>query len=78
MTKRQLVQEILNVIYVKYDIHEDGDQLKVQASQLENDRRDVRHVIKEVQKELDRSDLNYHMNVEDDKLMKINVLETAN
>lgn len=59
MTTRQLVQQILNVIDVDYQITEQTDALDVEIEQEKVDRRPNDEVKTEIETEFGKTDLDY-------------------
>ncbi|KRO08772.1 hypothetical protein IV59_GL001178 [Paucilactobacillus hokkaidonensis] len=64
MTTRQLVQQILNVIDVDYQITEQDSELDVEIEQENVDRRVSDKVKAEIEKEFSKTDLDYKVGTE--------------
>lgn len=59
MTTRQLVQQILNVIDVDYQVTEQNDALEIEIEQEKVDRRPSDEVKAEIEQEFSKTDLDY-------------------
>ncbi|KIS02658.1 hypothetical protein [Paucilactobacillus wasatchensis] len=61
MTTRQLVQQILNVIDVDYQITEGNNELDIEIELEKVDQRPGKEVKAEIEKEFAKSDLDYQV-----------------